>query len=137
MKISKQAKREAKQLFRACMTDGLLDEGRARQVVQGVLAARSRGYLATLAHFQRLGKLDLDRRTAKIESAGPLQPELQATVQADLARAYGPGLSLSFAQNPALIGGMRIKVASDVYDGSVQARLAAAVIDIAADFDAH
>ena len=30
-----------------------------------------------------------------------------------------------FAQNPALIGGMRIKVGSDVYDGSVQARLAA------------
>jgi F-type H+-transporting ATPase subunit delta len=125
MKISKQAKREAKQLFRACMTDGLLDEGRARQVVQGVLAARRRGYLATLAHFQRLVKLDLDRRTAKVESAGPLPPELQATVQADLARAYGPGLALSFAQNPALIGGMRIKVGSDVYDGSVQARLAA------------
>jgi len=125
MKISKQAKREAKQLFGACMTDGLLDEGRARQVVQGVLAARRRGYLATLAHFQRLVKLDLDRRTAKIESAGPLPPELQAKVQADLARAYGPGLALSFAQNPALIGGMRIKVGSDVYDGSVQARLAA------------
>jgi len=31
---------------------------------------------------------------------------------------------MSFAHSPALIGGMRVKVGSDVYDGSVQARLA-------------
>jgi F-type H+-transporting ATPase subunit delta len=32
-------------------------------------------------------------------------------------------LNISYAQNPALIGGLRIQVGSDVYDGSVQARL--------------
>ncbi|HVP79079.1 MAG TPA: F0F1 ATP synthase subunit delta [Thermodesulfobacteriota bacterium] len=41
-----------------------------------------------------------------------------------MARAYGPGISASFVHNPGLIGGMRIKVGSDVYDGSVRARLA-------------
>ena len=30
-----------------------------------------------------------------------------------------------FAQNQALLGGLRIKVGSDVYDGSIQSRLAA------------
>ncbi|HWI59150.1 MAG TPA: F0F1 ATP synthase subunit delta, partial [Bacillota bacterium] len=70
-------------------------------------------------------KLDMERRTARVDSATVLPPELQASVQASLAQVYGPGLNLSFAQNPALIGGMRIKVGSDVYDGSVQARLAA------------
>jgi F-type H+-transporting ATPase subunit delta len=50
---------------------------------------------------------------------------LSASIQARLAGAYGPGLSISFAQNPALLGGMRISVGSDVYDGSVQGRLAA------------
>ena len=35
------------------------------------------------------------------------------------------GSALSFVLNPALIGGMRIQVGSDVYDGSVQAGLAA------------
>ena len=34
-------------------------------------------------------------------------------------------LETSFGENPALIGGMRIKVGSDVYDGSIRARLAA------------
>ncbi len=125
MKIPKQAKREAKQLFRICVVNGLLDENRARQAVQRVLEAKPRGCLAILSHFERLVKLDLERRTAKVETAIPLPQDLQANVQAGLARVYGQGLSLSFGQNPALIGGMRIKVGSDVYDGSVQARLAA------------
>jgi F-type H+-transporting ATPase subunit delta len=125
MKITKQAKREAKELFCACLANGLLEDNRVRQAVQRVLAARPRGYLAILSHFQRLVKLDLQRRTAKIESATPLAADLQASVQAGLSRIYGPGLDTSFMQNPALIGGLRIKVGSDVYDGSVQARLAA------------
>jgi F0F1-type ATP synthase delta subunit len=33
-------------------------------------------------------------------------------------------LNFSFAQNQSLIGGMRIRVGSDVYDSSVQAKLA-------------
>lgn len=125
MKIPKLARREAKELFRCCLVNGLLDEHRARQAVHQVLESKPRGYIAILSHFQRLVKLDLARRTAKIESAVPLDQDLQASVQASLARVYGPGLNISFQQNPALIGGMRIKVGSDVYDGSVQARLAA------------
>ena len=125
MKISKQARRGAKQLFRSCFEDGLLDENRARQVVRQLLETKPRGYLAVLSHFERLLKLDFQRRSAKVESAVPLPADLQASVQASLTRLYGPGLNFSFGQNPALIGGLRIKVGSDVYDGSVQARLAA------------
>ena len=125
MKISKQARRDAKQLFRSCVERGLLDENRVRQVVQKVLQAKPRGYIAILSHFERLVKLDLERRTAKVESATGLSQELQNVVRANLERSYGTGLNLSFSTSPELIGGMRIKVGSDVYDGSVQARLAA------------
>ena len=125
MKASKQARREAKQLFRLCLVNDLLDENRARQVVQQIVAARPRGYLATLSQFRRLVELDCARHTAGVESAQALPADLQAGVQTGLARVYGPGLTISFAANPALIGGMRIRVGSDVYEGSVQARLAA------------
>ena len=125
MKISKQARREAKQLFRSCMVNGLLDENRVRQLVQRVLEIKPRNYLGILSHFQRLLKLDMDRRAATVESATALTPELRKMVEANLSRVYGQGLNITFAQNPALIGGMRIKVASDVYDGSIQARLTA------------
>jgi len=125
MKISKQARREAKGLFRSCLINGLLDENRVRQAVRQTIAAKPRGYVAVLSQFQRLVKLELQRRTARVESAVGLAPELQAAVQASLTRTYGPGLNLSFGQNSSLLGGMRIQVGSDVYDGSIQARLAA------------
>lgn len=125
MKVSKQTKRDAKELFRSCLIDGLLDEGRVRNAIQRVLQVKPRGYLAVLSHFQRLVKLDFERRTGRVESATALSADLQARVQSGLSHAYGAGLRLSFTQNPGLIGGMRIKVGSDVYDGSVQARLAA------------
>jgi F-type H+-transporting ATPase subunit delta len=125
MKATKQARREAKQLFRLCLVNGLLEENRARQVVQHIVAAKPRGYLATLSYFRRLVELDCARHTAKVESALTLPADFAASVQTGLTRAYGLGLTASFAENPALIGGMRIRVGSDVYDGSVQARLAA------------
>src|SRR5207237_798945 len=99
--------------------------GRVRNGVQRVLETKPRGYLAILSHFLRLIKLDIERRTGRVESAASLPAEMQSSIQSSLARTYGPGLNLSFAQNPALIGGMRIKVGSDVYDGTVQGRLAA------------
>ena len=124
MKNPKQLRREAKQLFRVCMVNGLLDEGRVHQVVQKVLEAKRRGGLTLLSHFQRLVKLELSRHTAEVESATSLPAALQASILSNLDRLYGPGMSISFVLNPGLIGGMRIQAGSDVYDGSVRAGLA-------------
>jgi F-type H+-transporting ATPase subunit delta len=125
MKTTKQSKREATQLFRLCLVNGSLEEGRVRQVVQRIIEGKRRGYFAVLSHFHRLVKIDCDRHTAEVESAASLPADLRANVQAGLESAYGPGIAILFAQRPALIGGMRVKVGSDVYDGSVQSALAA------------
>jgi F-type H+-transporting ATPase subunit delta len=125
MSRTKQAKRDAKQLFRDCLVNGLLDEGRVRQVVQLVAKSGKRNRLTLLSYFRRLVQLEYARHTASVENATPLAAEMQASIQAGLARSYGPGLNTTFTQNPALIGGMRIKVGCDVYDSSVRARLAA------------
>ena len=123
-KTTRQTKREAKRLFRFCLINGLLDEGRSRQVVRRIIDAKRRGGVALLSHFRRLVKVDCARHTVEVQSAMPLDADLRASIQAALARAYGPGISASFTHNPELIGGMRVKVGSDVYDGSVRARLA-------------
>jgi F-type H+-transporting ATPase subunit delta len=125
MNASKQARREATQRFRLCLVNGLLDEERARQTVQQIVAEKPRGYMGILGHFLRLVKLDRARHAAKVETAVPLSADLRAGLQTDLTRLYGAGLNTSFSENPALIGGMRIRVGSDVYDGSVLSRLAA------------
>lgn len=125
MKIGKQSRRDAKQLFLTCRVDGLLDESRVRTAVEQVIARKPRGYVATLHHFQRLVKLDIERRSVRVENAIETSPELMAAIKANLEQRYGPGLSIAFFVNPALVGGLRIKVGSDVYDGSVAARLSA------------
>lgn len=123
MKISKQARRDGKTLFSNCRVNGVLDEDRVRQTVTAVIAQKPRGYVGILTHFQRLVKLDIERRTARVESATPLSDSLVATVNSNLSQRYGQGLDVGFIVNPALIGGLRVKVGSDVFDGSVRARL--------------
>jgi F-type H+-transporting ATPase subunit delta len=68
-------------------------------------------------------KLDLEQHAASVESATPLAADLQADVTNRINKIYGTGLDISFSQNPALIGGLRIQVGSDLYDGSVKTRL--------------
>lgn len=125
MKISKQTRRDAKQLFTSCRVNGLLEEPRVRMAIKEVIARKPRGYVALLSHFQRLVKLDVERRTAHVESATWASDALKASVTARLMRRYGTGLNITFGTSPELIGGLRVKVGSDVFDGSVKARLAA------------
>ena len=123
MKGKKQIKREARQLFRLCHVNGSVDEERVSAVVSQALQSHPRGVYAVLSEFLRLVRLDQSRHTAGIESATDLPPDLRSSIVANLEHVYGPGLSSSFSLNPTLIGGMRIKVGSDVYDGSIKAKL--------------
>ena len=123
MKITKQARRDAKQLFRSTFTNGVMDEAKVRAMVRKVVEMKPRGYVAILEHFKRLVKLEQDRRAAQVESAVALTPEQQSGVVGNLEKIYGRGLNLSFGVNPAVVGGLRVRVGSDVYDGTVAARL--------------
>jgi F-type H+-transporting ATPase subunit delta len=123
MKSSKQSRRDAKNLFRASLVNGRLNEDRIRTAVSRLVESKPRGYLAILTQLQRLVKLEKARRTARIESAVPLTGDLEQQVRANLQRVYGDGLEIGFHQNPQLLGGLRIQVGSDVYDGSIATRL--------------
>lgn len=124
MKASRKTLAEATQLFRACLVEGVLDEARVRKVVREFGAKRPRGYVATLAVFRRLVQLECARHTAKVESAQRLPDDLKTNVLKTLTAVYGSGLTTAFFEKPELIGGLRIQVGSDVYDGTVRGRLA-------------
>lgn len=123
MKISKLALREARQLFRTCQVNGLLDHNRVRQALARLSERQPRGYLQILERLHRLVKLDLEQRAARVESAESLPADLQNEITAQITAKYGQGMNIAFAQNPALIGGLRIQAGSDLYDGSVKTRL--------------
>jgi F-type H+-transporting ATPase subunit delta len=125
MRTNKRTRRAARKFYRLCLVDGRPDAGRVRRVVERIVASKQRGTIAILSDLLRLVRLDRDRYRAVVETAAALPDEMRRDVQTGLDRAYGQGLETSFALNPNLIGGMRIRVGSDVYDGSVRARLAA------------
>lgn len=123
MKISKEARRVARQLMKLTLRDGQVDTAVVRRVVDGLKRDKSRGYIGKIVAYSRLVRLELDRRHAVVESARDLDAASRESVGAALKKKYGAGLTLDFSVNPALLGGLRVRVGSDVWDGSVKGRL--------------
>lgn len=123
MRITKEARTLGRQLLRISMVDGKPDRVRAQGLVQSVLAEKPRHFLGALQHYQQLLRLELAKRHAVIESAAPLSPATADAILTNLRHKYGADLTTEFQVNPELIGGMRVKIGSDVYDGSVRNRL--------------
>ena len=123
MKGTKQSRRFAKQLFKSCQVNGRLDADRTQKAVQLLIEQKPRGFFGILQHLHRLVKLDEASRTARVESAVARGQAQQQDVRNNLNRLKGGDVTVEFATNPRLIGGMRVKIGDDVYDGSVKTRL--------------
>ncbi len=123
MKISKDIRRLSRNLVRASFVEGALDRGRVNSVVQSIIKNKPRHYIQLLENYQRLLRLESDKRRARIESATELDEAAGQRIVSDLQRRYGRGLTTEFSVNPALLGGVRIRVGSDVWDSSVRNRL--------------
>ncbi|MDG1832151.1 MAG: F0F1 ATP synthase subunit delta [Verrucomicrobiota bacterium] len=124
MKGNKQSRRGAKQLFKSCQVEGQLAEDRVRQAVTLVIEKKPRGYFGILQELQRLVKLDVSSRSARVESAVVLTEAQQQNIRESLGRLKGGEVTVEFSENADLIGGMRVKIGDDVFDGSVKTRLA-------------
>ena len=76
-----------------------------------------------LKRFLHQLKREYASHKAEVETAISLPADLRSGVVDRLSMAYGPSVRSSFVHNPGLIGGMRVKIGSDVYDGSVRSAL--------------
>ncbi|MCP4850041.1 MAG: F0F1 ATP synthase subunit delta [Verrucomicrobiaceae bacterium] len=123
MKISKDAARAARQLLRLSHKDGRLDDGRIKEITSRIAESKPRGYLGILQEYARLLRLESEKLEALVESAIELGAQTGNDLVNDLRAKYGGDLNAEFRVNPELLGGMRVKVGSDVWDGSVRARL--------------
>ena len=123
MKINKETRQLSKGLLRASFTDGQLDSGRVSSLVKSLIEKKPRHYIQVLEAYQRLLRLEVEKRTATIETATELAPDAGAQIVENLKRKYGSDLAARFVVNSELLGGMRIRVGSDVWDSSVRNRL--------------
>ncbi len=116
--VEAEAKRKA--LARACPE--------AEQVTQRlieVLLKRGRADLLPeiQAAYERLRDERQGILVAEVSSAVPLGREAQERCAEALRRSSGREVRLTPSVDPALIGGLRTRIGSQVFDGSVRARL--------------
>jgi len=123
MKINKEIRRLSREMLRASFTDGQLDSGRIAALVDSLIARKPRNYIDVLKNYRRLLRLEVEKRRARIETASEVDREAGAKVIENLKKKYGNDLTTEFVVDPQLLGGMRIRVGSDVWDGTVRNRL--------------
>ena len=123
MRTTKEARKVSGMLFRNSFTEGKLDKEKISHMVETLLAEKPRHYVDALKDYQRLIRLETEKRHAVIESATQLNSALANQIVTNLRRRYGEDLTTEFRTNPDLLGGLRIKIGDDVWDGTVKTRL--------------
>jgi len=112
----------AKKLYNSCLSAGILDEKRALQVVTYIVQNKPRNYFPILNRLKKLISLKLAESSAVVESPQSLGSE-ESAITAKIRQRFGAHVSVKFTQKPELLGGLRITVGSQVWDGSIQTRL--------------
>lgn len=123
MKVSKDALRTARQLIRLTLRKGKVDTDAARTIVSKIIADKPRHYQGVLTAYHRLLRLELEKRHAIVESAADLGQEEREKILATLRAKHGEDVTAEFRTTPELLGGIRVKLGSTVWDGSVKSRL--------------
>ncbi|MDQ2868316.1 MAG: F0F1 ATP synthase subunit delta [Verrucomicrobiota bacterium] len=123
MQTRKDVRQAAREMLRGSFVDGRLAEDAVRKLVNFVIEKKPRNYVKILDHYRRLLRLEIEKRHARIETASELNAQSASQLALNLSKRYGSDLSTEFVVNTSLLGGMRIRVGSDVWDSSVRNRL--------------
>jgi len=122
MKLSREAQLNARRLFDASFVEGRLDAKRSLALADALVATKPRHGFQILKEFVRLVRLELQKHTARIESAVVLD-EASSKAITEVLQKRDPQVEILTVTNQSLIGGTRIRLGSDVWDGTVLSRL--------------
>jgi F-type H+-transporting ATPase subunit delta len=129
--------------LREALTDAALPSERKKAVIDELLGARAHPLTATLVGFlvdagqaRRIGPIAeelareaahrSERTLAEVRSAVPLTEAQRARLADALRKATGHPVELKVDVDPSVIGGVVARVGDEVFDGSVESRLAEA-----------
>jgi F-type H+-transporting ATPase subunit delta len=85
-----------------------------------------RGFEASLTRLVELTAAKRDREVAYVTVAKPLNDADEQALAGKLSEIYGRPVSLKVDVDPSIIGGVSVRVGSDLYDGTILRRLNAA-----------
>ena len=91
----------------------------------GLLAANHRVSIlpAIIASFERLAAAARGAVSAEVTTARPLTAEQQSGLAAALRLALGKDPEIETRVDPALLGGLKVRVGSRLYDASLKSKL--------------
>ncbi len=136
--------------LRTVLTSPAVAVSRKRAVVNKLTEAMGahrllRNFFAVVVDHNRIAALPeiaaafeaaLDERQGRIRaqviSAAPLGEGEQETLRAELVQKTGKQVRCEFEVKPELIGGVRVRIGSTIYDGSVRGQLDALGAKLAA-----
>jgi F-type H+-transporting ATPase subunit b len=94
-----------------------LDEKRQRDLIHEFFSGVKSGRVVVLEDTALHGN------TAEVTSALPLTPEEKETVKQDILAKIGAQATIAFRVDPAILGGLVVRVGDKVLDGSVAGQL--------------
>lgn len=89
----------------------------------GVGHLRGRRLDAAVDHLVQLASAQRERVVAEIRVARPLDAEQERRLAAALGRLKGRTVRLNIAVDPAVLGGVHVRIGDEVIDGTVASRL--------------
>lgn len=113
----------AKQLLALSLENDQLSEDRVRAVLQAMEKNPPRQYLALLRYYRVYVVREVRRTEALIEHTGEISTEAVASLETSFSKLYGRKISSITRHDPSLIAGLRVRIASDLYELSVADRL--------------
>ncbi|MEU4215270.1 F0F1 ATP synthase subunit delta [Actinoplanes sp. NPDC026623] len=107
---------------------GDLLEGKAQAATVQIIAVAlegfgGRNFEASLSRLVELTAAKRDREVAYVTVAKLLGEAEEQRLAAKLSDIYGRQVSLKFDLDPSIIGGLSVRVGSDLYDGTILRRL--------------
>ena len=113
---------------RGTLIDSLLD-GKAKPATvklakQALAGFGGRTFTGGLTRLVELAAELRDRQVAYVTVATPLTDDEEQRLGAKLAQMYGREVALKVTVDPSVLGGARVLIGSDLYEGTVLRRLA-------------
>jgi F-type H+-transporting ATPase subunit delta len=96
-----------------------------RLITEAAFHPRGRSLDKSLDEYAALAAQRRERLVAEVHVAAELSEDQRSRLAAALTAAYGHDVHLNVVLDPEVIGGMSVRIADEVIDGSTATRLAA------------
>lgn len=121
--MSPRVTKQAKQDLVAKALKGLAPESFVRFLQAVVRRGRQDGFSAMAQAYRNLADRHFNRVHASVVTARPSDEALEKAIAERLTKAMGKTVLPHFRTDPALIGGVVVRVGDRVFDGSIRRRI--------------